>query len=91
MQFSYYAPAWLFLKSFNFHLKAESVGRLSSSFCFRMSRVIPSDAGVWSMIEYGKFTELRGMLDRSNTSPYDVTDYGSSILYVRESQSHHIA
>ncbi|KAH7381185.1 ankyrin repeat-containing domain protein [Phaeosphaeria sp. MPI-PUGE-AT-0046c] len=80
MQFSYYAPAWTFLRSLSFHVKAMTSG-LDSSFSFRMPRVIPGNALVWSVVEFGRFSDLRQMLAQGETSPYDVTDYGCSILY----------
>jgi hypothetical protein len=82
VQFSYYAPAWAFLRSFNFHLQARSTCGPNSHFSFHMPRVIPKNALVWSVIEFGRFSELRRMLRQGETSPYDVTDFGSSILYV---------
>jgi hypothetical protein len=81
MQFSYYAPAWTFLRCLSFHVKAKSSGP-DSSFSFRMPRVIPGNALVWSVIEFGRFSDLKRMLTQGKTSPYDVTDYGCSILYV---------
>jgi hypothetical protein len=82
VQFSYYAPAWAFLRSFNLHLQAQSTCGPTSRFSFHMPRVIQKNALVWSVIEFGRFSELKRMLRQGETSPYDVTNYGSSILYV---------
>jgi hypothetical protein len=81
-QFTYFAPAWTFMRNFNFHLRAESVNSLKSDFSFCMPRVIPSNAHVWGVIEFGKVAELRRMLAYKETSPHDTTETGSSVLHV---------
>lgn len=81
VQLSYYAPAWLFWRNFNIHLKVRS-GCSVNSFSLKTPRVIPGNALVWSMIEFGRFKELRQMIVDGKTSPHDVSDFGSSVLYV---------
>lgn len=45
-------------------------------------RVISNNALVWSMVEFGRISELQLLLAGGQTSPHDVSELGTSILYV---------
>jgi hypothetical protein len=82
VQFTYFAPAWTFMRNINFHLRAESVNSLKFDFSFCVPTVIPSNAHVWGVIGFGKVAELKRMLAYKETSPHDTTETGSSVLHV---------
>lgn len=81
LQVSYFAPAWILLKSLNIYIKAQSVHDFQ--FAVHTPRIIPRNAAVWSIIELGKLSEIKKMASRRELSPYDVTDSGRSLLNVR--------
>jgi hypothetical protein len=80
LSFSYLAPAWTLLKSWNLYVQAQSIHTLK--FTVHTPRVIGSDAIVWSIIELGKLSYLQNMISERLTSPYDVTAAGESLLNV---------
>lgn len=82
LQVSYIAPAWTLLQTFNVYIRAESIGGVVPYVNMFMPRVIPNSAVVWSIIELGRIDELRTMLSRRETSPYDVSIRGVSLLKV---------
>ncbi|KAF2245542.1 hypothetical protein BU26DRAFT_71007 [Trematosphaeria pertusa] len=81
LQFTYFAPAWTLLRSFNFYVKAQCLR--GPDFNIRMPRVIPYHTDVWAVIELGKLLTLKEMIERGATSPFDVNPSGKSLLHVR--------
>ncbi|RAR08289.1 b-cell lymphoma 3-encoded protein [Stemphylium lycopersici] len=80
LQISYVAPAWTLLRAFNIYVRAETIGGLVPSINMFMPRVISNEALVWSVIELGKIAELKSMLAKRETSPYDISARGISVL-----------
>lgn len=84
MEISYFAPFWWFIRSCSIQIKAQSLRGPFSSFSVSTPRVIPSNSLVWTAIATGNLAELRAMMVRGETSPYDVSIHGTSVLRVSQ-------
>lgn len=84
MEISYFAPFWWFISSCSVQVKAQTLRGLSSSFSISTPRVIPNTSAVWAVIDAGNLAELRTMITRGETSPYDVSIHGISLLRVSQ-------
>lgn len=83
-QFTYTAPAWMFLKSFCIQSKAQGVQGLNSSWTIRTPRLIPDNALVWQLVDTGRFSDFRDYFSLGLSSPYDVDENGESLMHVRD-------
>jgi hypothetical protein len=82
LQITYVAPAWTLLQACNVYVRAETIRGLIPSVNMFMPRVVPNSALVWSIVELGKIAKLRKMLTNRETSPYDISVRGVSVLKV---------
>ena len=89
LQISYVAPAWALLPAFNIYVRAETIAGLIPTFNMFMPRIIPKSAAVWSVIELGRLDDLRRMLSKRETTPYDISAQGMSLVKVRNFSQFH--
>jgi hypothetical protein len=81
VQFTYFAPSWTLLRTFNIYVKFQCLRGLD--FNIRLPRVIPYNTMGWSMIELGRLATLKEIVDRGATFPFDVNSSGKSLTECR--------
>lgn len=81
LRFSYFAPCWLFLRSFNFWVQLRSFQKPEIG----IAHVIPYDAVVWALVETGNLQKLRELICRETAYLNAVSPSGKSLLNVSKS------
>ncbi|KAF2653690.1 hypothetical protein K491DRAFT_508874 [Lophiostoma macrostomum CBS 122681] len=77
MQLLYSTPSWA-SDFFRLYVRGESL----RGFAVSMLRLIPDGSLIWHVINRGDVQKMRRMLSQRLASPYDVNQYGGSLLAV---------
>ncbi|KAL1860637.1 hypothetical protein VTK73DRAFT_7232 [Phialemonium thermophilum] len=81
-QFTYYAPAWVWMRAVHVTAARQSVFGLGASVSFSFPRRTPR-ARIWQLIFVGSVDGVREELETGRASIYDIDAEGESILHVR--------
>ena len=77
---TYFIPTWLAMKAF--HIRYTSSPFYGPEWLVRVPRLVQFNEGMWQILQSGDLSTFKSAIARGEYTPYDINEFGISLLYV---------